>query len=122
LAKPNGTICDDGNFCTIGDNCTSGVCGGPNVCCEERYPPKKSLCGICVKDCGNQAYKVLDFFGLPGTEKDVSGAVGGGGRCKGTTVCCTPKDQSIFAYNGERCIGFKNGTALIPPPPDPKNH
>jgi hypothetical protein len=66
---------------------------------------------------------VLKFFGLPGTQKDVSGAVGGGGRCKGTTVCCTPKDQSIFAYNGERCAGLLNTTftpVLVPAPCPPE--
>jgi len=64
-----------------------------------------------VKDCGNEAYIVLDFFGLPGTEKDVSAAYGGGGACKGPDVCCTPKDQSIFTYNGPHCIGLK-GTPI----------
>jgi hypothetical protein len=113
---PNGTACNDGDYCTIGDNCTSGICVGKNVCCLERNPPKKSLCGICVKDCGNEAYIVLDFFGLPSAARDraqklVSGAVGGGGRCLGTPVCCTPKDQSIFAYDGQRCIGLKNTTS-----------
>ncbi|RMD82662.1 MAG: hypothetical protein D6815_08660 [Candidatus Dadabacteria bacterium] len=34
-AKPNGTVCDDGNVCTTFDACTNGVCVGivdPNCC------------------------------------------------------------------------------------------
>ena len=26
--EPNGTSCDDGEFCTLGEQCTSGACGG----------------------------------------------------------------------------------------------
>jgi len=105
----DGTSCDDGDLCTSTDTCKSGVCvAGTYECCRNTHTPK-SKCGICVKDCGNEAYIVLDFFDLPGTEKDVSGAVGGGGACKGPDVCCTPKDQSIFVYNGPFCIGLKNG-------------
>lgn len=35
--KADGTLCDDGNACTLFDKCTSGLCKGPqNVCTEER--------------------------------------------------------------------------------------
>jgi len=113
----DGTPCDDGDYCTTGDNCTAGMCVGTYGCCPQRDPPKKSLCGICVKNCGNgngngegtghdDALTVLAFFGLTGTVADVSAAVGGGGRCPGPDVCCTPKNQTIFTYVGERCVSL----------------
>jgi len=31
--KPDGTVCDDGLYCTVNDACTGGVCGGaPRDC------------------------------------------------------------------------------------------
>lgn len=33
-SKPEGTVCDDGNPCTISDRCTSGVCAGTPVSCS----------------------------------------------------------------------------------------
>jgi hypothetical protein len=103
----NGTLCDDGNLCTKNDSCIAGACVGANACCLPPRPKdKKYHCGICVKDCGNEAYKVLNFFGLPGSEKDVDGSIAGGRHCPGTEVCCTPKNQTIFTYKEQICIGW----------------
>jgi uncharacterized repeat protein (TIGR01451 family) len=46
-AKPDGTVCDDGNPTTTGDVCTAGICGGSS--CPDAPDPKtkgwyKSLC------------------------------------------------------------------------------
>jgi len=30
--KPDGSACDDGNMCTMGDSCVGGVCGGNSTC------------------------------------------------------------------------------------------
>jgi hypothetical protein len=87
--------CDDGNACTQTDTCQYGECvGEDNKCCRT-----KATCGLCVKDCGNAAPLVLDFFGLEGDRHDVSGAVGGGWACPGTEVCCSPKDQSHVKWD-----------------------
>jgi len=122
--KTDGSGCDDGYHCTIGDTCKSGVCvPGPNKCCTNLHTPK-SKCGICVKDCGTDApgaFNVLAFFGLPGTTKDVSGAIGGGNACPGTDVCCTPKDQSIFIYDGPHCIGLPGEPPFVSGKPPKKN-
>jgi hypothetical protein len=100
-----------------------------NGCCKRSKDhgngPKKFHCGICVKDCGNEAYKVLNFFHLNGTERDVDGSIGGGGICRDPNpeVCCTPKDQTMFTYDstGQVCLGwFVNGTSIpmaTPVPP-----
>lgn len=31
----NTAVCDDNDFCTIGDRCAAGVCGGPSVDCDD---------------------------------------------------------------------------------------
>jgi hypothetical protein len=99
--KPEGTGCDDGNLCTTKDKCTAGQCVGTNSCCMGT----KNKCGICVRDCCTDYSKVLQFFGLRGSESDVTQVSGGG--CSGSTVCCAPYSQSIFTYNSDRCIVTK---------------
>src|ERR1043166_9796974 len=32
--KPNGTVCNDGNLCTTGDQCVGGACTGTPVDCS----------------------------------------------------------------------------------------
>lgn len=52
--KPNGSVCDDGNACTLRDQCASGRCvGSPRIC---NTPPKCQIGGMCNKDgtCGYQ--------------------------------------------------------------------
>jgi len=99
-AKPNGTTCDDANVCTTKDKCVSGQCtGGTNTCCMNRT---KNKCGICVSDCCEEYSKVLSFFGLRGGESDVTEVSGGG--CSGSTVCCAPYSQSLFTYQGDKCV------------------
>lgn len=43
--RPNGTACDDGNACTVGDFCRRGLCesGGPRAC-----PPPPNMCVVSV--------------------------------------------------------------------------
>jgi hypothetical protein len=56
----------------------------------------QSLCGICVKNCGDDATVVCDAFDLTKkgcTQNDIS-ATGGGGRCAGNVVCCVPTSPS----------------------------
>jgi hypothetical protein len=33
--KPDGTVCDDGNGCTINDTCTGGACAGNSMTCGD---------------------------------------------------------------------------------------
>lgn len=33
--QPNTVSCDDDDFCTLGDTCSNGVCGGPSVECDD---------------------------------------------------------------------------------------
>jgi len=100
--KPNGATCDDNNLCTKEDKCTAGQCVGTNTCCMDR---SKSKCGICVSDCCAEYSQVLSFFGLHGGDYDVTEV--GGGCCSESTVCCAPRSQSIFMYQGDHCVASK---------------
>ncbi|MCC6763081.1 MAG: hypothetical protein IT293_00315, partial [Deltaproteobacteria bacterium] len=42
----NGTTCDDGNVCTIGDACTGGTCDGNSITCGDGI-----VQGACGEDC-----------------------------------------------------------------------
>lgn len=97
--KPNGTTCDDHNLCTTKDKCASGQCVGTNTCCMNRT---KSKCGICVSDCCSEYSKVLSFFGLHGSDSDVTEV--SGGSCSESTVCCAPTSQSVFTYQSDHCV------------------
>jgi len=97
--KPNGTTCDDHNLCTTKDKCASGQCVGTNTCCMNIT---KSKCGICVSDCCSEYSKVLSFFGLYGSDSDVTEV--SGGSCSESTVCCAPISQSVFTYQSDHCV------------------
>ena len=44
LPNTNGTSCDDGHYCTVGDTCQNGACvaGSARSC-----PPQGSCAGVC---------------------------------------------------------------------------
>lgn len=48
----DGTPCDDGDFCTVGDECLSGMCtpGGPRTDCDDNEPCTIDTCesNMCV--------------------------------------------------------------------------
>mmetsp|Transcript_35141 Transcript_35141/g.41433 ORF Transcript_35141/g.41433 Transcript_35141/m.41433 type:complete len:1238 (-) Transcript_35141:3848-7561(-) len=73
------------------DNYSSGSGGGGS-------------CGICVENCGNEADKVLEFFGLTGSNSDVASISNNNGAltyCKSiesSLVCCGPKYDSDGYY------------------------
>ena len=50
-AKPNGTVCDDGNACTKTDVCAAGVCGGTAYTCNDGLACTADSCngdGTCT--------------------------------------------------------------------------
>ncbi len=58
-SKPDGTICDDGNPCTVTDRCTGGVCAGSapldcddgNSCTTDSCDPAGGCVHTPVEDC-----------------------------------------------------------------------
>jgi hypothetical protein len=51
VARPDGTPCDDGVFCTVGDACARGTCAGAPRDCESGEPCRGGSCeeeaGVC---------------------------------------------------------------------------
>lgn len=51
---PNNTPCDDGQFCTVGERCTAGVCGGGTPRdCNDNLPCTTDVCNETTKMCEN---------------------------------------------------------------------
>lgn len=48
---PNGTLCDDGAYCTTGDTCTFGVCGGSPRSCGDGIPCTADSCNETTDQC-----------------------------------------------------------------------
>ncbi|MFT3767574.1 MAG: DNRLRE domain-containing protein [Minicystis sp.] len=91
--KADGTACDDGNNCTTGDACFSGVCGGAPVQC----PPAPDAChldGVCNPATG--ACVIPDApDGTSCDDGDLCSTndVCTAGACAGSPVVCAPPDQ-----------------------------
>ena len=93
-AKPDGTACNDGLFCTVDDVCTGGVCGGtPRDCSGESDQCNLGVCdeeaGECVAEPKQDDTECND--GLFCTIDDVCT----GGICGGS-----PRDCSA---SGDQC-------------------
>ncbi|HET8948088.1 MAG TPA: M12 family metallo-peptidase [Candidatus Polarisedimenticolia bacterium] len=49
---PNGAACDDGLFCTVGETCTGGVCGGATPrSCEDGVACTANACSEALRAC-----------------------------------------------------------------------
>ena len=55
---PNGSVCDDGDACTVNDTCVDGVCSGIPIFCDDGDPCTVDSCGdgsVCIyipiEDC-----------------------------------------------------------------------
>jgi hypothetical protein len=128
VTQPNadGTPCDDGLYCTIGDTCKAGACSGkPNTCA----PPGADICMIgqcdeasksCIAVPGNDGKACNDGNLCTAGETCSSGkCVGGkpandgvacddGNACTGGTtctggVCANPKSQIVQCIDGDQC-------------------
>jgi len=52
---PDGTLCDDGLFCTLDDQCTEGACGGaPRDCSDEGDQCNDGVCNESTGACEAQ--------------------------------------------------------------------
>lgn len=49
--KPDGTVCDDGDRCTIADTCMEGGCRGTDVVCESLNECLESVCDVATGEC-----------------------------------------------------------------------
>jgi hypothetical protein len=78
---PDGTGCDDGLFCTSTDTCTGGSCGGAPRSCDDGNP--------CLLDTCDELADTCVHVALPDGSPCVDGTL-----CNGTETCvagvCTP--------------------------------
>ena len=83
VLAPNGTACSGGNFCTVGESCTAGVCGGGT---ERVCPASDNPCEIphCFPDFGGFCFFNPSFPGTPCL------TAGQPGVCNGVPSICTP--------------------------------
>jgi len=70
VAQPRdeGSSCDDGLFCTEGDTCTAGVCGGTEMECPSDDPCTAGVCDEDADACGAEP-------------------IGDGGSCDDADLC-----------------------------------
>ena len=107
---PDGTTCDDGNLCTLGDSCKAGVCYGatqkdcttpPDQCHEPGYCDTTD--GTCVFALSKDGKQCDDNNLCTSGEYCVNGA------CTGTSLQCEPpaicgsqdgicKDNGVTAF------------------------
>jgi hypothetical protein len=80
--KMNATVCNDGNACTTGDQCTGGVCGGaPRNCSTMDDMCNVGVCetgtGSCVRDPVDDGTACDDGDAMTTGDECTSGACAG---------------------------------------------
>ena len=105
--EPNGAGCDDGAFCTVGDACRDGVCGGmPRDCSVAVTGPCQD--GTCdeVRDTCSGSPKP-DGSACSDADACTRSDVCVGGVCRsGDRVECTPDDPCRMAGVCDRTTGL----------------
>jgi len=106
-AVPDGTICNDGQFCTIAETCTGGVCtGGQARDCSDGNPCTIDNCNDSGDTCdhANEANGTLCDDGLYCTLGDSCT----NGVCAGTARNCDDGDVCTLDScdeDGDACVG-----------------
>jgi hypothetical protein len=94
--KPNGTACDDDDFCTVDDFCDDGVCVGVPIDCDDGDPCTADSCdpatGGCVNapiDCDDDNPCTIDYCTQDGCHNDPApvGTPCPGGECDESGIC-----------------------------------
>ncbi|RKH26115.1 putative metal-binding motif-containing protein, partial [Corallococcus sp. CA031C] len=96
-ALPQGTVCDDGNPCTLGDACSAGACAGTERQCAAGSDICRESGGTCNRDTGRCDYKPLPDTAtcddaLACTTPD---RCDGNGACVGTPTACAAPAQCL---------------------------
>ena len=98
---PNGTNCDDGAACTVGDLCANGLCVGAPRDCDDGDPCTIDTCAAATGECGHAAIECP----APGAcQVAVCNAVSGG-----CDVVAAPDgaacDDGDACTDGDACAG-----------------
>jgi len=129
--KVDGTSCDDGLYCNVGETCQSGVCtGGATRDCDDFDICTTDSCNEATDSCEHSpaaADGTLCDDGLYCTVNDVctSGMCGGEARdCSDVVACtidscdegndaCVNTADDPYCDNGLYCDGFETCDALL---------
>ncbi|MFQ5513351.1 MAG: hypothetical protein ACE5FG_02850 [Myxococcota bacterium] len=126
---PDGTLCDDGDMCTINDQCQSGSCVGGPTCGDGTV---QTMCGEECDDGGTvsgdgcDAVCIIEFCGDSVINNGPPGGSGeecdppGMGNCPGSTDCgvscqCEPIGAHKCVFDAGSTISIV--TAALPLPP-----
>ena len=114
VADENGTMCDDGVFCTTGDACMDGACvgGPPNDCGLDVGPCEEVTCDEGSQTCSSMAAN----NGAVCTPTDLCMI---NGQCTNGNCVGQPKD-CLFAPKGDCEVSVCNpADGMCTPEPDP---
>ncbi|HEX4824348.1 MAG TPA: hypothetical protein VFV19_08550 [Candidatus Polarisedimenticolaceae bacterium] len=111
---PDGTPCDDGNACTVGDTCSSGVCSGgaPVVCAPLDQCHSAGSCNPVSGTCSNPNRP--DGTPCDDSRLCTTADVCVSGACSGTPVVCSPIDA---CHDAGTC-NAATGSCSTPAKPD----
>ncbi len=112
--KPNGTVCDDGLYCTVSDVCTLGACGGSPRDCSDGNECTQDICNETLYQCQHPNLPDgTDCTGDPGEccsgLCDNNGVSGSGfdDECRSGPTCIAPGDWGYSTANqGSGCDAF----------------
>jgi hypothetical protein len=95
------TSCEDGNACTVGDVCRSGVCtSGSNVCCRASLQVN-APCGLCTAgNCNVGRNDVLSKYKLTASQV-TAGKLCSQPGVQPVVVCCAPLDQHTVTIQAD---------------------
>lgn len=115
-AKPEGTSCNDGSFCTRQDVCVAGTCTGTNpiICAAFDQCHRAGACDPATGECSNPAQPES----TPCDDQDActTGEECHGGLCgrPASTIACSPSNQ---CHDAGRCDP-QTGICSNPAKPD----
>jgi Lactonase, 7-bladed beta-propeller len=106
-AAGNGTACNDGNVCTLGDSCNSGSCqpGIGALNCNDSNPCTDDSCDP-VTGCAYAANTAACDDGNDCTSDDICG----GGICAGTTITAPPEVQNVVPSSDKSTYSWSAAT------------
>ena len=103
----NGTVCNDGNACTVTDTCTAGVCGGTGTPCQNGATCSSSgsaaVCACTTGWTGPTCATVADFC--------ISNPCKNGGTC--TSGSSSYTCACAGGFNGPTCEGIAPACKLV---------
>jgi hypothetical protein len=108
--KAAGASCDDGDACTVGEECNgAGGCAGTPVSCNTPPGQCYEAAGTCNGGACTYAPKAAGSACNDGNAGTINDACNGAGACTGATACTTPP-SACHASPGT----YANGTCTYP--------